>query len=247
MLLLPEVIPFLVSALSAAALTLTSSTDFFGSSTTGSLINLKHLVLTGNALQTVSSTFFNLLALSRLDLSSNNITMTFPLGNFTNLKYLDLSSNHITGALPDVSLLQQIQTLTLRSNNYIGTLNSNVFDHLPQLTSVDLSYNALTGTLPNCLNTPNLQSLLLSGNSFQGLIPSTYGQLTNLRTLQLDQNQLVSPVPSLNGATSLLTLDISSNLFRCDDGTAANRDNFGKAILPRLPPQLQSFSAGNNK
>ena len=60
-----------------------------------------------------------------------------------------------------------------------------------------LSTNGLTGTIPSTFgNLTSLTTMDLSGNHFEGEIPSTFGSLTALVNLALYSNKLAGPVPT---------------------------------------------------
>jgi Leucine-rich repeat (LRR) protein len=78
---------------------------------------------------------------------------------------LELSQNNLTGAIPDFSGLPKLEILYLYSNQ-------------------------LTGTIPDFSGLPKLQTLWLNDNQLMGAIPYFGWYLTNLRYLDLRNNQL---------------------------------------------------------
>ena len=83
-----------------------------------------------------------------------------------------------------------------------------------RVTQLDLFNNGLSGTLPSSLgDLTNLRKLRLNAGRVSGPIPPELGDLTNLEELYLDQNQLLSgPIPSeLGNLTNLQSLSLWDN------------------------------------
>ncbi|KAM8946690.1 toll-like receptor 5 [Pelodytes ibericus] len=110
------------------------------------------------------------------------------------LAYLDLSDNMIQLVWEKAQCLNIFQNLSLLqilvlSNNHFRFLPQGLFNELSSLRTLNLSFNSLTYLLSDAL-------------------PS------NLETLDLSNNQLLSPNPQI--FASLKALDITSNHFICD-------------------------------
>ncbi|CAI9104524.1 OLC1v1003215C1 [Oldenlandia corymbosa var. corymbosa] len=84
---------------------------------------------------------------------------------------------------------------------------------LPSLQVLDLRSCSIFGTIPSTLgNLTNLRSLYLSHNGLTGIVPSSLGQLLNLQILDLSKNSLTGTIPvSFVGLGNLTLLDMSVN------------------------------------
>ena len=80
-------------------------------------------------------------------------------------------------------------------------------------TGLDLSYIGIIGEIPPEIgNLINLDSLILKENQFSGIIPPEIGSLTNLTDLDLGGNQLSGEIPPEIGLlTNLNILDLAGN------------------------------------
>lgn len=208
---------------------------------------LKTLRLSGNyfekSLPQANGALYSLPLLEVLDLSSNYLTGTLPIGisQLTTVKSLDLSNNQLEGLLPDFLMdLEGLNMLNLSRNKFEGTLTSTI-GKLSGLTNLDLSNNALAGELPTNLgslsllttlhiadnkrikgNIPTdigrligLKSLDLSSNvGIVGIIPTEIGELSTLEFLDLSRNRISGSIPNeFQALTSLTTLRMGTNLL----------------------------------
>jgi Leucine-rich repeat (LRR) protein len=81
------------------------------------------------------------------------------------------------------------------------------------LEELDLSHNALTGALPaEVRRLSELKVLDLSNNNFTG-VPAEIGQLKNLEILDLSHNALTGLPYELGNLAKLRVLDISGNAY----------------------------------
>ena len=91
--------------------------------------------------------FFFLPPLRKLYLGNNHFFGQFHEFLYVSsllLEELDLQSNYLEGPIPNfIFELQGLQTLTLSSNNFNGSIQLNVIQQLRNLNYLDLSYNSL--------------------------------------------------------------------------------------------------------
>ncbi|XP_027149510.1 leucine-rich repeat receptor-like protein kinase TDR isoform X2 [Coffea eugenioides] len=174
--------------------------------------------------------------LSLIDLSHNELSGLIPerFGELSKLQILVLSGSNLRGEIP--KLLVKIQTLfrfAANQNNFVGNIPPGITTYLRNL---DLSFNKLSGTIPQDLLSPrNLLSVDLSSNLLEGPIPTeislslfrlrlggnllngtvsfrSYGSLTKLTYLELDNNSLTGEIPpELGLCRSLALLNLAQN------------------------------------
>jgi len=105
---------------------------------------------------------------------------------------LSTAGNNFTSSLlyDYFSGMTQLQDLSLKANNLIGTLPQ-FFGGLTSLVLLDLDANELSGTIPNKYGyLTNLHALMLNRNNLEGTIPSVLKNLSLLKVLLLDKNNL---------------------------------------------------------
>ncbi|XP_004514486.1 cuscuta receptor 1-like isoform X1 [Cicer arietinum] len=163
--------------------------------------------------------------------------------SLSRLDILDLDQNMINGSKLQESLraFSSINNLTLRQNEFKGTTLSGGFsglskleylalDHssnleneffksigdLPSLKVLSMSDCGINGTL-SIGDWPKLQKLEeldLSYNEFVGPLPSSFVNMTSLRTLKLTNNHFIGNIgPHLATLTSLEYLNFEGNQF----------------------------------
>lgn len=178
-----------------------------------------------------------------VDLDSNNLIGTLPveLGNLTGLRTLQLSHNNLTGPIPTtLTSLTQLRQLFLYNNQLTGGI-PDIFAPLTDIELVSIGLNPdLGGTIPTSLaSASSLRRLFLNGSGIIGTIPSGFGNLPNLLTLHLHNNELTGAIPDsfgLNPATPQI-VDFSNN--------SLDADALGVALLPT--PALQLWGASGSQ
>ena len=144
-----------------------------------------------------------------LNLSSNNLkTLPTNFYNLVKLTRLDLSDNQLVRLSSEIELFSQLEHLNVSRNNLI-ILPENI-KSLDNLKTMDLSYNCLT-SLPNgIVLVSSLQSLVLN-NLFLKDLPEDIGLLRNLAVLEVRDNFLGSIPNSLQDLENLKRLDLGNN------------------------------------
>uniref|UniRef100_A0ACD5VB49 Uncharacterized protein n=1 Tax=Avena sativa TaxID=4498 RepID=A0ACD5VB49_AVESA len=165
------------------------------------LTSLEILDLSGNDFHKLSTPnwFWDLTSLKHLDISSTGFYGPFPneIGNMTSIVELELSQNNLVGMIPsNMKNLCNLEKLGSYRNNINGSIIE-LFHRLPscsvnKLQLLHLPDCNLTGSLPTTLveSLGNLTWLDLSDNKLTGHVPLWIGELTKLRTLYLNSNNL---------------------------------------------------------
>ncbi|KAH9716284.1 protein kinase domain-containing protein [Citrus sinensis] len=204
----------------------------------GNLAELEKLQLQNNFLTgTIPPSIFNLSSLSDLELSFNSLTGVIPheIDNLHNLEWMIFSFNKLVGVVPTTIFnVSTLKFLYLGSNSFFGRLPSSADVRLPNLEELSLSGNNFSGTIPSFIfNTSKLSTLELQRNSFSGFIPNTFGNLRNLKWLDLGDNYLTS-------STSELSFLSSSNCKYLEYFSISNNPLGG--ILPRVIANQRRFT-----
>ncbi|XP_042037000.1 probable LRR receptor-like serine/threonine-protein kinase At3g47570 isoform X2 [Salvia splendens] len=153
----------------------------------------------------------SLVNLQELHLSSNRLTGEIPttISNASMLTWLQLNNNSFTGSIPHFDNLRSLQVIRLWGNNLTGadspdqelTFLSSL-TNCPNLEYLELSLNPrMNGVLPPSVG--NLSASLItfqaSNCNIRGVIPSAFGNLSNLQTLDLSTNNLTRFIPATMG------------------------------------------------
>ncbi|PRP89101.1 hypothetical protein PROFUN_01821 [Planoprotostelium fungivorum] len=205
----------------------------------GSLVNLLVLDLSYNGFDesSVPESIGGLTSLQYFYINNNNLKGNLPgsLYNLTQLLYFNASYNLLSGALPDAFYNWQ-NILDLSNNRLTGSIPSlthckslslfNIYNNLlnrpipdgicgaSNLIEFHFHQNQIVGNLPSCINT-NLTSLkILSGNNNQlsGRFPSL-SQMVTLQSLSMQQNQFYGGFPDVSGCIQLSVLNLANNDF----------------------------------
>uniref|UniRef100_UPI00358F3A4F erbin isoform X2 n=1 Tax=Myxine glutinosa TaxID=7769 RepID=UPI00358F3A4F len=150
---------------------------------------LHELNLDANQLEELPKALFNCMALRRLTVSDNDISiLPLSVSNLDNLCELDVSKNGIQEIPENIKSCKQLRTLDASVNPIIK-----LPEGLTQLT--------------------NLTELYMN-DAFLEILPANFGRLTALHVLELRENHLSTLPQSMGALTELERLDIGSNEFR---------------------------------
>lgn len=163
----------------------------------GNLSKLKHLYIQNDTIYYGKGTLTgpippqigNLKKLQGLYIINQQINGTIPpeIGNLTELKEINLSGNLLSGSIPPLTL-PNLGYLTLNDNALTGISGDSWT--CPSLINLDLHNNAITGAVPSYFsNFSELKHLNISQNQITSL-PGEIGNLIQLETIRLDNNQL---------------------------------------------------------
>ncbi|KAK9081959.1 hypothetical protein Syun_030941 [Stephania yunnanensis] len=135
--------------------------------------------------------------------------------NSTVLRVIQASDCQLSGilhkSLANISFTQ-LEKLILSGNQISGTIPSEIFIKLPNLTRLQLSDNFLTGNIPQDIGKlNNLRVLTLRNNNLSGQIPSSINNLARLMYLELHHNNFEGVIPNTSNLQSLLELGLPGN------------------------------------
>jgi len=122
------------------------------------------------------------------------------------MKEFSISNNGITGKIPDeIITLKNLEYFILFSNRITGSIPSTI-NALQKLRWIDVSDNLLGGGIPlEFYELKNLVNVYFSDNLIEGKIEEGYiGQLSNVRQLFLNRNNLSGTLPTQIGLLSQL-------------------------------------------
>ncbi|OMO92963.1 hypothetical protein COLO4_17178 [Corchorus olitorius] len=129
-----------------------------------------------------------------------------------NLKFdeLDIGSNQLRGQIPSSFHFLDSATVDFSYNCFEGP-----FPHLSSnVTTLFLNNNLLSGLIPQDIGEvmPLVEAIYIQDNSFHGTIPLSMGNLTELITLDMSNNDLSGAIPDFwNNIPFLLMLYLSNN------------------------------------
>ncbi|KAL0389162.1 UNVERIFIED_CONTAM: Receptor-like protein 40 [Sesamum calycinum] len=164
-----------------------------------------------------SSSLSGLQYLKKLNLADNDFGGGQIPGGILNLKHLthlDLSNANFGGQVPiEVSLMRRLVSLYLFDNNLLKIENPNLKILLQNLTGrrelyldgVNISAQGSEWCRAISSSLPELRILSLCGCSLSGPLHPSLSKLHFLSVVQLDGNDILSPVPSFFANFSYLT------------------------------------------
>ncbi|KAL2652612.1 hypothetical protein R1flu_020740 [Riccia fluitans] len=189
--------------------------------------------------------------LTVLDLSNNLFRGSLPqsLVDLVTLRTLRIEGTNLTGDLPPFKekSLVNLETLSLRSNGFSGTLFTLVKAMDSTVSSVDLSHNNYQGSVPaDIRRLTSLASLDLSFNDLSGNLPVELFELPELTDLSLQNNGFTGIVADeiWSPDSKLKTVLLGSNSF-----TVLNLTTWSHSVLEtkRLDENQPKVSLiGNN-
>ncbi|KAG5223942.1 leucine-rich repeat receptor serine/threonine-protein kinase [Salix suchowensis] len=138
---------------------------------------------------------------------------SFP-GGVCHVVAIYLKRQDLDGSLPKaIQKLPHLKELSLWANYLSGNIPSEWADTKLELLS--LGVNRLNGTIPSYLgNITTLRSLNIENNMFSGTVPPELGDLVNLENLTLSANNLSGELPlALANLIRLKELRLSRNNF----------------------------------
>ncbi|WJX73783.1 hypothetical protein P8452_57523 [Trifolium repens] len=132
------------------------------------------------------------------------------LGTLPSLTSLRLSNNKLSGTIPATFAQSSIQVLWLNNQEEGGFTGSiDVIASMVFLTTIWLHGNKFSGTIPNNIgNLTSLKELNLNSNQIVGLIPKSLAEM-DLDSLVLNNNMLMGPIPKFKAAN----FSYDDNLF----------------------------------
>ncbi|GLJ17336.1 hypothetical protein SUGI_0301030 [Cryptomeria japonica] len=149
-----------------------------------------------------------------LESKSLNGSLDAVICSLQSLEKIHLPFTNLNGALPLMKNCSKLRYLNLTTNSLSGTLPD--FSPLKSLQVLDLTTNGFSGQFPESLgNLPELSSLNLAENDFAaGTIPLKLASLKKLRELYLADCNLVGEIPFfIFNFTDLGLLDLSDNFL----------------------------------
>lgn len=180
------------------------------------LVALKKLELTTNSLAgPIPPLVFGLTALEELQIGDNQFSGEIPqeIGALTNLRLLWLGSNALTGSIPrEIGALHQLVQFEAYNNALSGPIPAEL-SGLTSLTYLDLASNELSGPIPSDLRLMSaLETLSVYENQLTGTIPPELSQLSNLAHLFLAINNLEGGIPdSFRNLTKMHEFTVNGN------------------------------------
>ncbi|XP_021864058.2 probable inactive receptor kinase At5g10020 [Spinacia oleracea] len=217
----------------------------------GTYPELKFIDLSYNLLSGFLPSVFSWTKFTSLNLSHNNFSGIVPLEagseidnlasyNFSLLS-LDLSHNYLSGDFPiEISNFHNLQYLDLSSNNFAGSIPSNLSE---QLTGLNVSYNNLSGIVPGNLRR-FADASFHPGNSLLIFPGSPGSNLSMNSSRHHSRNQAVaSIIAGLIGGAVVLVLLWLIMYYRNKVKKHSETDKIGQSENKSRPSSLPSTTA----
>lgn len=153
--------------------------------------NLNYLKFSGNNFTTIPDSIYSLYSLKLLDFSDNKLrNLSDNIRGLKSLVDLNLSNNAITNIPNEIGKLTELELLNV-SQNKISIIPQGIGNIL-KLKRLDLSNNFLEIILSQIGSLYNLEELILSKNKIKQIQPGSLARLSNLKYLDLHNNNLDS-------------------------------------------------------
>ncbi|XP_040252718.1 probable LRR receptor-like serine/threonine-protein kinase At1g74360 [Aegilops tauschii subsp. strangulata] len=157
--------------------------------------------------------------LTRFTATANNLTGVIPSSTFPKgckLQSLDISSNQLSGSFPNsIANCTSLKTLSLWNNSFGGSIPPGI-GSIAGLEELGLSSNQFHHKIPlELMNCTNLKNLEISRNTFGGEVQQVLGKITSLKSLVLQGNNYSGGIVSsgILQLPNLIYLDLSFNKF----------------------------------
>ncbi|XVF78840.1 hypothetical protein PTKIN_Ptkin14bG0169600 [Pterospermum kingtungense] len=174
----------------------------FNSSTVG-FINLGDNQLSGYLPSTTGPW---LPKLEILELGVNDLSGLIPasISNASRLTLLDIGHNSFSGYIPiELGNLRNLQGLIMQGNNLASTSDLSFLSSLTNCRDIGLlafgSNPLIRGKLPVSIGNLSIGQIDASDCSIKGSIPRELGNMSNLISFNLDNNELVGSIPTTIG------------------------------------------------
>nr|UKD60042.1 receptor kinase STRUBBELIG-RECEPTOR-like protein [Centaurium erythraea] len=133
-------------------------------------------------------------ALTKFDVSNNNIGNQLPYQLPQNVQKLNLAANGFNGGLPySISQMASLKYLNVSHNQFQGYVND-MFGSLTSLSTLDFSFNTLSGDLPKSFSLlTDMNNMYLENNQFTGTIDVLAG--IPLDNLNVENNRFNGWIP----------------------------------------------------
>ncbi len=184
-----------------------------------SLTELKTLNLSNNSIGTIDNELFKYnRKLEVLQLQNNPIVRGHFLSALINLKRLNISGCHIQNTTQMIELLPSSLELLDASSNFIGKLDSSIFNRLKHLKYLNLSNTSLSNLQFDSFYFENtLKVLDLSYNQLKTINFTMISLPSRLKTLNLEGNEFQNiDIIDQHHFHKVILLDISKNRLTCE-------------------------------
>lgn len=175
--------------------------------------NVAELVLPSNNLQgTLGSMVFYMPRLRKLDVSGNQVMITFrDIGDSESLESLNVKNTEVVD-LDGLGKATQLKELILSDNSFFGQPFPTDIYQLTELTVLEMANAGFSGSFwPTGLGKlSKLETFNVSLNMMEGTIPDVFEGFDALKTIDLSSNFFIGTLPSsLQSAPALQYLDLS--------------------------------------
>lgn len=117
------------------------------------------------------------------------------MGELSLLTFLQLPGHQLSGSLPDTLRNLDLRLLNLLSNNFSGTIPSDLFIDDDNLLVLVIGENNFEGPLPELNRQSAVEFVWVYDNLFSGPIPNSYTAQPQMKMLRLENNMLTGSIP----------------------------------------------------